>query len=98
MRAAGFALTYDAGAEVWHKGGASVRHRSPVHDYYDVRARLLLIHKHHPARLPLALGHTEFRCLLPKLMRGEWRRAAATLRAQRDFIAIAMSRDTPSDP
>lgn len=97
MRAAGFVLTYDAGAEVWHKGGASVGHGAPAHDYYDVRARLLLIHKHHPMMLPLTLGHTEVRCLLPKLLRGEWARGWAVIRAQRDFLAITRSRGVVTD-
>jgi GT2 family glycosyltransferase len=89
---AGLRLTYCAGAEVWHKGGASVEHRSAFHDYYDVRGRLMLIHKHFPWMLPLALIHSAVRCMLPKIIRGEWDRLRAALRGWKDFIAHARGR------
>lgn len=92
MAAAGVRLLYSPAAEVWHKGGAAIVHRSPLHDYYDVRARLLLVHKHRPLMLPLALAHTAARCTLPKVARGEWARVWAVLRAQRDFVALLLGR------
>jgi GT2 family glycosyltransferase len=89
MTNAGFRLAYCPEAEVWHKGGASVVHKSVVHDYYDVRGRLMLIHKHFPMMLPIALVHSFLRCILPKVVRGEWNRLGAAARGYRDFLAQA---------
>jgi GT2 family glycosyltransferase len=73
-------------ARVWHKGGASVRHGSALHDYYDVRGRLMLVQKHFPAMLPAALVHSVARCAIPKLIRGEWERLGAVWRGYMDFF------------
>jgi len=86
MQRAGLRLVYAPDAEVWHKGGASVVHRSATHDYYMVRAALLLVQKHNPAMLPVALIHWLWRGILPKLMRGEWSRLAAASRGYADFL------------
>lgn len=86
MRGAGLRLGFCPGAEVWHKGGASVRHRSAMHDYYMVRAALLLVKKHHASRLPLAMPYWLWRGILPKLLRGEWDRLRAALRGYADFV------------
>lgn len=83
---AGLKLAYCAVAEVWHKGGSSVVHKSVVHDYYDVRGRLMLVHKHFPAMLPAALLYSAGRCALPKLARGEWARLRAVWRGYGDFV------------
>jgi GT2 family glycosyltransferase len=92
IASAGLRLTYSADAEVWHKGGASVVHASALHDYYDVRGRLMLIHKHFPWMVPLAFLHSTVFCVLPKLARGEWGRFGATVRGCRDFLAHAFGR------
>jgi GT2 family glycosyltransferase len=87
----GLRLVHCPRAHVRHKGGATVGHRSPLHDYYDVRGRLMLVHKHFPRMLPLALVHSAGRCLLPKLVRGEWKRLAAAMRGYGDFLRFARS-------
>ena len=89
MKSSGLAVGYCAAAEIWHKGGASVAHRSEMHDYYAVRGTLMLMHRHFAFSLPLVLGHAVFRFLLPKLARGEWRRLRAAARGYRDFIRYA---------
>src|SRR6185369_4150476 len=40
MRQAGYRFGYAAGSKVWHKGGATVGHRSHRYDYYMVRNAL----------------------------------------------------------
>lgn len=95
MTAAGYALGYAPAAEVWHKGGGSVVHRSAVHDYYAVRGTLMLMHRHFRARMPLVLGHAVLRFLLPKLVRGQWRRLGAAARGYRDFLRHAAGRPVP---
>jgi GT2 family glycosyltransferase len=89
VRALGWRLAFAAGAEVWHKGGAAAIHGSSRHDYYMVRSALLLVHKFFPRRLPIAFGFSLFRCALPKVVRGQWTRLRAVLRAYRDFAAAA---------
>ncbi len=90
MTRSGRPLRYAPAAEIWHKGGASVVHRSAVHDYYAVRGTLMLMHRHFPATLPLVLAHAVYRFLLPKLVRGQWRRLGAAARGYRDFLAYAI--------
>ena len=90
MRRAGLALTYCPDAEVWHKGGGTVVHRSALHDYYTVRGTLMLLHRHFPLSLPIALPHAILRFILPKLVRGEWQRLRAAARGYRDFIRYAL--------
>jgi GT2 family glycosyltransferase len=86
MLAAGYRLAYAPDANVWHKGSGSAVRASATHDFHNTRASLLLIHKHRRQRLPIALGYATARCLLPKLVRGEWRRFATVARALRDVV------------
>jgi GT2 family glycosyltransferase len=87
----GLELSYCPTAEVWHRGGGSVVHHSPLHDYYDVRGRLMMMRKHFPAALPVAIVYLAVRCVLPKLVRGEWTRLGAALRAYRDFARLVVT-------
>jgi len=86
MRREGLTLTYSASAEVWHKGGAAVVHRSATHDYYVVRGALMLVRKLFPWLLPVALVHWAFRGVGTKLVRGQWARLRAAARGYRDFV------------
>lgn len=85
ITAAGFTLGYCPAAEIWHKGSTTMGKRSPLQDYHSVHSTLLLVHKHHPRRLPFAAAISLVRCLLPKIPRGQWQRLGAVLRAYRDF-------------
>lgn len=98
MRHAGYGMAYAPNAEVWHKGGGSVVHRSATHDYYAVRGTLMLMHRHYRATLPLVLVHAVLRFLLPKLVRGQWRRLGAAARGYRDFLRHAAGRPVPLAP
>lgn len=82
----GHPLRHAPAAEVWHKGGGATGRGSPMHDYHDVRSTLLWVRKHHPAWLPVALGYWGWRAVLPKMVRGEWTRLRAVLRAYRDGL------------
>lgn len=86
FRQLGYRTAYCGAAEVWHKGGGSTVHRSATHDYYNIKSALLLVHKHSPWALPLAFGYSVARCVLPKLVRGNWSRIPAALRAYADFF------------
>jgi GT2 family glycosyltransferase len=91
MRDAGLALLYAPHAHVWHKGSGSVKRghvkrSSANHDYHNLRGALLLVHKRHPARIPVAVLYTGLRVGLPRLLRGEWHRITALLRAYGDLM------------
>lgn len=86
LRRAGFRLAVSLQARVWHKGGGSVKYHTPRHDYYVTRSALLFMHKHYPRRLPIAFIYSLYRCLLPKIVRLQWRRFLAVLHAYRDVI------------
>jgi GT2 family glycosyltransferase len=92
IRDAGFGLAYCAEAEVWHKGSASTVRRSELHDYYNVKSPLLLVQKRHPRRLPAAFAYSVGRCVLPKIVRGEWQRLRSVWRAYRDFANVLRGR------
>jgi GT2 family glycosyltransferase len=98
IRQAGLRLAYAPDAEVWHKGSATVLGGSPMHDYHNVRSSLMLVLKHHRWRAPVAVAYSLYRCLLPKLVRGERRRFAAVLRAYRDVVRGHRLRPPPSTP
>lgn len=85
IRNAGYTFAYAPNCRVWHKGGGAVGHRSTKHDYYIVRNSLHLTRKYYPRMLPLATIYVAYRCALPKLVRGQWRRLQAVRRAYRDF-------------
>lgn len=87
-REKGWKLLYSPRSRVWHKGGATVRYGSPLHDYYTVRSMLLLVHKFHPVLLPLTLAYSVFRCLAPKIVRFQFDRQSAILRAYWDFFRM----------
>ena len=81
MRAAGLRLVLAPEALVRHKAGASTVYKSSRHDYMVAKSTLMLIEKHHPARLPIAFANSVYRLLLPRLVRGHWVRLRAVLRA-----------------
>jgi GT2 family glycosyltransferase len=90
MRAAGFALAYAPGANIWHKSGGSSALGGPFQTFHNTRCPLLLIHKYQPARLPVAFAYSLYRCLLPKIVRRQGTAFRAVLRAYIDvarFIA-----------
>jgi GT2 family glycosyltransferase len=89
MRTQGFLLAYCPGAHVWHKEGRSIGRGSPLQDYYIERNALLLVRRFFTPFLPLAIPYSVYRSLLPKLVRGEWARAAAVARAYRDFARVS---------
>jgi GT2 family glycosyltransferase len=89
MRDAGYSLLYAPQAHVWHKGSGSVKRGSASranHDYHNVRGALLLVHKRHPKRLPIAILWTAYRCALRRVVRLEWHRLNAIGRAYRDVL------------
>lgn len=86
MRRWGLELGYAENARVWHKEGRTMRRQGDWWDYYSVRSSLLLVHKFRPARVPVALMWSIYRCVLPKIARGQWRRLRAVIRAYGDFL------------
>jgi GT2 family glycosyltransferase len=96
VRASGLSIVYCPEAEIWHKGGSTVVHGSPRHDYYLVRSALMLVQKFHPALLPLAAAFSMYRCLLPKVVRFQGERVRAVARAYRDFAGTLLGR--PGSP
>jgi GT2 family glycosyltransferase len=85
MKQLGYRLSYTTAAELWHKGGVTTVNGSPFQDYHIVRAQLQYIAKHSPRLIAAGVGYWMMRALAPKLVRGQWRRAAAVLRALRHF-------------
>ena len=85
MRAAGYRVTYSVDARVRHKGGRSAAPQSAVHDYHIVRSSLRFVLRHARAYLPFAFAYSLYRCLLPKVVRGEWTRVRSVLRAYADY-------------
>lgn len=96
MRALGYGIAFAPQAEIWHKGGASSVPGSPTHDYHNMVGSLLVMYKHFPSRAPVALAYAVYRFLLPKLVRGRWKRAVAIMRAFRDAARIADQPDRPA--
>ncbi len=92
IRAMGLRIALAADAEMWHKAGAAMRHRSPRHDYYLTRNSLLVVHKFFPLMLPVAMLFSVYRCVLPKVARGEWVRLRAVRGAYRDFFSFIAGR------
>jgi GT2 family glycosyltransferase len=101
IRRAGYGLAYDPDALVWHKGGASVVYRSARHDFYMARNTLLIVARFAPWRMPVAIGYSLYRCLLGKLVRGEWSRMMAVFRGYVSFIReiwpSSIARTGPAD-
>jgi GT2 family glycosyltransferase len=96
IREAGLRLAYCPAAEVWHKGGGSTQHGSPLHDYYCVKSSLLLVHKRNPILLPLALAYSAARFVAPKLIRGEWGRLRPIVRGYVDFVRQVAGKTGPT--
>jgi GT2 family glycosyltransferase len=97
MRQVGMHLGYAPQARVWHKGEGSMQRPSERRDYHTVRSALLLIHKFEPSRLPIAIAWSISRCLIPKLVRRQWRRARPVMTAYHDVFS-AVSAGRASDP
>jgi GT2 family glycosyltransferase len=85
MRAAGYQLGYAAASRAWHKGGATVGHHSPRHDYYMVRNVLIMSAQYFRRTLPAIFAYTIYRAVLPKIFRRQRQRLTAVLRAFHDY-------------
>jgi GT2 family glycosyltransferase len=85
IRNAGYTFDYAPNCSVWHKGGGAVGYGTAKHDYYVVRNSLHLMRKYHPRMLPVATVYVAYRCAMPKILRGQWRRLRTVRRAYRDF-------------
>ncbi|HEX5972741.1 MAG TPA: glycosyltransferase family 2 protein [Gemmatimonadaceae bacterium] len=94
IREAGYRLALAADAEIWHKGGASSVPGSPLHDYHNMVGNLLVMRKHHPWHMPFTVPYSLYRYLAPRIVRGQWKRAAAVARA---FLDVAFG-DTGAPP
>jgi GT2 family glycosyltransferase len=97
-RERGWKLRYAPESLVWHKGGKSVGHRSPLHDYHTVRGMLLLVRRFYPGLLPVAFVYSVYRCLAPKVLRLQTERLMAVLHAYRDFLSKAGPSLRPGSP
>ncbi len=86
MRRRGWSLYCRTDASVWHKQSRSIGFKSPMHDYYAVRNVLRLVRKFYPAYVPTAFGYYALRSLAPKILRLEFDRIGAVLRALYDFV------------
>jgi GT2 family glycosyltransferase len=86
MRRRGWALRCRTDASVWHKQSRSIGFKSPMHDYYAVRNVLRLVRKFYPAFVPTAFGYYALRSLAPKVLRLEFERIGAVMRALGDFV------------
>jgi hypothetical protein len=53
---------------------------------------LLFVRKFYPHLLPLTFGYSLYRCFGPKLLRLQFGRMAAVVRAYRDFFASSAAR------
>jgi GT2 family glycosyltransferase len=103
MRAAGWGLSSALRSTVWHKIGASVNHKSAIHDYYSTRNMLFLVQRFYPKALPSAYTYTFVRAMIPKLLRAELRRIPHVWRAFVDFQRgtrgrVALDRRDRDDP
>jgi GT2 family glycosyltransferase len=70
---------------VLHAEGGSAG-REGIGDYYLPRNHLWLARAHHAVFAISALAFLATRMRAPKILRGQWRRAAATLRGLRDGL------------
>lgn len=85
MQAAGLRLAYAPASKVWHKGSAAMGYDNPRHDYYTVRNNLFLVKKYFPAMVPVALAYAAYRCVLPKIVRHQWKRLRAVQQGIGDY-------------
>lgn len=101
MRAAGWRLSTSLLSVIWHRLGGTIRHRSPVHDYYSTRNMLLLTKRFSPQTLPTVVAYTFVRAMVPKIVRGQFARIPFVWRGFRDFFAgvtgyVELTPDAPS--
>jgi hypothetical protein len=86
MRAQGYQLGCAMDAIVWHKGSQTMVAGSPFQDYHLVLSSLQFVRKNAPQWVPVAAMYSIVRCLAPKLVRFQWTRARAVLRAYAAFV------------
>jgi GT2 family glycosyltransferase len=84
-RAAGWRIVYVPGSVIRHREGGSRGATHPATDYHALRSMLLLTRRRFPQYLLPVILHSLYRCVLPKIVRGQPRRLAATLAAYVDF-------------
>jgi GT2 family glycosyltransferase len=85
MRKHGYRLACALDSRAWHKGTQTIVAKSPFQDYHVVRSALLYVRKHAPWFTPLAASYSVLRSFVPKIVRGQWVRARAVLRAYADY-------------
>ena len=95
MRRQGWKLMYAPGSVVWHKVGRSAGQQSPFQDYHSALGTLLFVRKNFPRLGAVAAAYGLYRMLLPKVVRLQPARAAAVLRAYRDFLGRSRMAKAP---
>jgi GT2 family glycosyltransferase len=98
MRNHGYHFGCAIDAFTWHKGSQTTGAKSPFQDYYLVRGALMFVRKHSPAWLPAAAAYLGMRCLVPKVVRGEWERARSVMKAYADYAALEWPRTRSRTP
>lgn len=86
MRRGGCGLGCAIDAAVWHKGSQTSVANSPFQDYHMVLSALQFVRKNAPSLMPAAAMYWLYRALAPKLVRRQWTRARAVLRAYAAFV------------
>lgn len=86
MRENGWSLMYCSGAIVWHKEGGSLAVKHFRHDYYTVRNKLFLMRKFYPKYLPNAILYLIYIAILPKFVRGQFKRLGSVFKAFYHFF------------
>ena len=90
MRAHGYRMGYAREAEIWHRGAGTAVRGGWTSDYHNVRSPLLFVWKFRPLRMPAAFAYSVYRCVLPKVVRGQWKRLRAVGRAYADVLGSAL--------
>ncbi len=88
----GWRLGYAPRCRVWHKEGGGAGRRGPVQEYHGLRSQLLFVRKRTPAVFPLAVAHSVYRSVLPKVIRRQPERLRSVLRVYRDLFVPAWLR------
>jgi GT2 family glycosyltransferase len=85
-RQAGHPLACACDSIVWHKEGASVGRRSPLHDYYVVRNGTRILREMSGRTFTIGGVLNFLGCFSVKLVRFQWPRAMAVLCGYRDYL------------
>lgn len=82
----GWRLACEPLSKIWHKDSDTVGKKSGINDYYVIRNSLFFVKENFGGKIVPLFFYGVYKYIIPKLIKGEWKRLKFALKAYVDFF------------